>query len=228
MFTMSTARRLTVAFAAGFTLLLPSPVSAESGTTTPTLPPTPTVTVPTVTVPQLQVPSLAPASSTGGSLTVPTITVPTIAVPQLQVPSLTVPQLQVPTLTVPQLQVPSLTVPQLQAPEMPAITAPQGLEVASTPETSAPSRTGRASRGATTSPAAAPQTYGMIAPEVLLEMIKDAQSDQVAELVPPQEATTSTNRLPIGTFAAFGGGATLIGFAVSLLRRRAETRPSAE
>jgi hypothetical protein len=208
MFTMSTARRLTVAFAAGFTLLLPSPVSAESGTTTPTLPPTPTVTVPTVTVPQLQVPSLAPASSTGGSLTVPTITVPTIAVPQLQVPS--------------------LTVPQLQAPEMPAITAPQGLEVASTPETSAPSRTGRASRGATTSPAAAPQTYGLIAPEVLLEMIKDAQSDQVAELVPPQEATTSTNRLPIGTFAAFGGGATLIGFAVSLLRRRAETRPSAE
>ena len=213
MFTMSTARRLTVAFAAGFTLLLPSPVSAESGTTTPTLPPTPTVTVPTVTVPtvtvpQLQVPSLAPASSTGGSLTVPTITVPTIAVPQLQVPS--------------------LTVPQLQAPEMPAITAPQGLEVASTPETSAPSRTGRASRGATTSPAVAPQTYGLIAPEVLLEMIKDAQSDQVAELVPPQEATTSTNRLPIGTFAAFGGGATLIGFAVSLLRRRAETRPSAE
>jgi hypothetical protein len=50
-------------------------------------------------------------------------------------------------------------------------------------------------------------------------MLRVQQVQTAVELVPPQEATTS-NRLPIGTFAAFGGGVVMVSFAMSLLRRR--------
>ena len=214
MFSMTLLRRLGATFAMGFGLLLPSPAFAGSGdTTTPTLPP-----APTLTVPQLQVPVLGSggsASGDSGSLTVPTITVP-----QLQVPTLAVPTLAVPTLTVPQLQVPSLTVPPLVIPALPALAVPQPVEIATTATGSSPRRETRPQNAAPAAASAAtPQVAGLISPEMLLEMLRVQQAQTAVELVPPQEATTS-NRLPIGTFAAFGGGVVMVSFAMSLLRRR--------
>lgn len=211
-------RAALVALVAGLGLwLLPATAFAETGqenTTTVTLPPAPTLTVPVLPVPTLPAPTLpAASSSTGGSLTVPTLTVP-----QLQVPSLAVPTLTVPTLTVPQLQVPSLTVPALQVPEMPALTLPPAEQtgIASVGSTPTRPRTGNGNAAVVQS---VPSQNGLISPEVLLEMLNADAESSVIELTPPQDAT-STNRLPIGTFAAIGGGTALISAALSLLRRR--------
>lgn len=237
---MTFLARLGVAFAAGFALLFPSPVFAGSQeVTTVTLPPAPTLTVPTLSVPQLPV-SGTSGSSTGGSgsltvptiavpqLQVPTISAPQLQVPQLQVPPITVPQLQVPELQVPQLQVPSLTAPPLVAPELPAITVPQSVEITSTPTVSTPRRNRTSQGSAQSAPSnVTPQATGLISPEMLLEMLRVQEDATAVELVAPQEATT-TNRLPIGTFAAFGGGVALVSFALSLLRRRNDERSPAE
>lgn len=212
---MTLLARFGVAFAAGFSLLFPSPASAGSEeVTTVTLPPAPTLSVPTLTTPQLPVPGTSGSSSSGsGSLTVPTITVP---------------QLQVPSISVPQLQVPALTVPPLVVPELPALTVPQTIEVSSTPAATTPRRDRNPQGSSQVAPrVVTPQTSGLISPEMLLEMLRVQQAETAVELVAPQEATT-TNRLPIGTFAAFGGGVALVSFAMSLLRRRNDERSTAE
>jgi hypothetical protein len=218
-----------------------SPATAHAndgeGVTPVTIPSAPSLTVPTLTVPTLVVPQVSPGTSGAsgaGSLTVPTITVPQLQVPTLgspgagtvTVPTITVPQLQVPTLTapsltVPQLQVPSLTVPPLVAPEMPVIVVP---EVAD-PETASTPTSVRRPRGNANSGSSGARTLpqgGLIAPEVLLEMLQNDGSNSGIELTPPQEAT-SARRLPIGTFAAGGGAALLASFALSAVRRRRET-----
>lgn len=224
--------RASVAVAAGFALLLPSPASAGSEeVTTVTLPPAPTLSVPSLTAPTLPTPQLpvpGTSSSASESLTVPTITVPQLQVPTISVPALAVPQLQVPTISVPQLQIPTLTVPPLVAPELPAITVPQPVGVSSTPTASTPRRD-RNPQGSTqvVPNVVTPQVSGLISPEMLLEMLRVQQAETAVELVAPQEATT-TDRLPIGTFAAFGGGVALVSFALSLLRRRNDRRTSVE
>lgn len=218
---MTILARFGVAFAAGFGLLLPSPASAGSEEVTPvTLPPAPTLSVPALTAPQMPVPGAS------GSVTVPTITVPQLQVPSISVPTIAVPQLQVPSISVPQLQVPALTVPPLVVPELPAITVPQQIEVSSTPTTPTPRRDRNPQSSAqTSSNPVTPQVSGLISPEMLLEMLRVQEAETAVELVAPQEATT-TNRLPIGTFAAFGGGVALVSFALSLLRRRNDERPA--
>ena len=236
MFHMTLLGRFGVAFLAGFGLLLPSPASAGSEmVTTVTLPPNPTLTVPTLSVPTLQTPQLpvsgGSSSSGAGTLTVPTIPVPqlqipTVQVPQLQIPTIQVPQLQIPTMSVPQLQIPTLVMPSLVAPDMPTLTVPPVAEIASTPPVSTPRRDRQGSAQATPR-VVTPQVSGLISPEMLLEMLRVQQAETTLELVAPQEATT-TNRLPIGTFAAFGGGVVLVSFALSLLRRRNDLRTSPE
>jgi len=162
-------------------------------------------------VPQLSVPSLG---SPGGSVTVPTITVP-----ELRVPTLSVPQLEVPQLEVPQLQVPSLTVPPLVTPEMPTLVVPQ---VPATSVTSLPTTSPRNKKGSSQGRVQSLPQGGLIAPEVLLDMLRAAESDSVIELTPPQDAT-SARRLPIGTFAVGGAGALVASFVLSAVRRRRET-----
>jgi hypothetical protein len=224
---MTLLRRLGAVLAAGFGLLLPSPAFAESGeVTSSTLPPTQTLTVPTLTVPQLQVPVLG--SDGSGSLTVPTITVPQLQVPSIAVPAISVPTLTVPAITVPQLQVPSLTVPPLVVPELPALTVPQPTEIATTATGSSPRRApSRQNTVPAALPVVTPQVSGLVSPEMLLEMLRVQEAQTSVELVAPQEATTS-DRLPIGTFAAFGGGVALVSFAMSLLRRRNGTARTSE
>jgi hypothetical protein len=226
MFHMTLLGRFGVAFLVGFGLLLPSPASAGSEmVTTVTLPPNPTLTVPTLSVPTLQTPQL-PVSGGSSSSGAGTLTVPTIPVPQLQVPTIQVPQLQIPTMSVPQLQIPTLVMPSLVAPDMPTLTVPPVAEIASTPPVSTPRRDRQGSSQATPR-VVTPQVSGLISPEMLLEMLRVQQAETTLELVAPQEATT-TNRLPIGTFAAFGGGVVLVSFALSLLRRRNDLRTSSE
>jgi len=221
----------------------PSGSSASGGLTVPT------ITVPTITVPPVQAPS---GSSASGGLTVPTITVPTITVPTIQVPSISaptiqvpsisaptiqvpsisvptiqVPTIQVPTITVPAIEVPTITVPPLETPEMPELTVPASVEVASAPAATTPRRQRQPQGTTQAAPAVVvPQVTGLISPEMLLEMLRAQQAESTVELVPPQEAT-STNRLPIGNIAAFGGGMAFVGFVLSVLRRRRETAAAA-
>ncbi|MBU6201284.1 MAG: hypothetical protein KJS90_04705 [Acidobacteria bacterium] len=144
----------------------------------------------------------------------------------MQVPTISVPQLQVPTISVPQLQVPTLTVPPLVAPELPTLTAAQPMAVTANSVQATPRR-GRQDSTRGTSTNVTPQAVGLVSPETLLGMLRVQQENAAVELVAPQEATT-TDRLPIGTFAAFGGGVALVSFALSLLRRREETRSPAD
>jgi len=157
------------------------------------------------------------------TLTVPTLTVPTLGTPQLQVPQLQVPQLQVPQLQVPQLQVPQLQVPQLQVPQLQVPQLPQ-LQVPELPVLAAPS-VGVASPRGTRPSVSAPigqVTVGSMAvvpPEALLETLRALETEEVVEMVPPQEASVD-NRVPVRSFAVIGGGIAMIMFALSLLRRR--------
>lgn len=232
---MASSRLIGAAFivALGFS---PATAHAEGadGVTPVTLPPAPTLTVPTLSVPTLpaaQTPSLSSATTGAGSLTVPTVSVPQLSVPSLgspggsvTVPTITVPELRVPTLSVPQLevpqlQVPSLTVPPLVAPEMPTLVVPQ---VPATSVTSLPATAPRNKNGSTQGRVQSLPQGGLIAPEVLLDMLRAAESDSVIELTPPQDAT-SARRLPIGTFAVGGAGALFASFVFSAARRRRET-----
>lgn len=232
---MASPRLIGAAFvvALGF---FPATAHAEGadGVTPVTLPPAPTLTVPALSVPTLpasQTPSLSSATTGAGSVTVPTITVPELRVPTLSVPSLgssggsvtvptiTVPELRVPTLATPTLSVPSLTVPPLVAPEMPTLVVPQ---VPATSVTSLPTTGPRNTNGSAQGRVQSLPQGGLIAPEVLLDMLRAAESDSVIELTPPQDATSS-RRLPIGTFAVGGAGALFASFVLSAVRRRRET-----
>lgn len=237
---MASPRLIGAAFvvALGF---FPSTAHAEGadGVTPVTLPPAPTLTVPTLSVPTLPAPqtsSLSSPATGSGSLTVPTVsvpqlsvpslgssggsvTVPTITVPELRVPTLAAPTLSVPQLEVPQLSVPSLTVPPLVAPEMPTLVVPQ---VPVTSVTSLPTTGPRDTNGSAQGRVQNLPQGGLIAPEVLLDMLRAAESDSVIELTPPQDAT-SARRLPIGTFALGGAGALFASFVLSAARRRRET-----
>lgn len=215
---MASPRLIGAAFvvALGF---FPATAHAEGadGVTPVTLPPAPTLTVPALSVPTLpapQTPSLSSATTGAGSVTVPTITVPELRVPTLATPTLSVPQLEVP-----QISVPSLTVPPLVAPEMPTLVVPQ---VPATSVTSLPTTGPRNTNGSAQGRVQSLPQGGLIAPEVLLDMLRAAESDSVIELTPPQDATSS-RRLPIGTFAVGGAGALFASFVLSAVRRRRET-----
>lgn len=138
----------------------------------------------------------------------PTTTAPTPALPTTPtLPVPTLPPLPVPTLVMPTL--PPLVMPPLPAPVLPALPGSGG---SGTKSTGTGSSSGTRSTGAATSGASSPQ--------VLLDVLRSGQSPTPIELVAPQEANTSTGRLPVKTFAISGLGAMLLYGAASTARRR--------
>jgi hypothetical protein len=118
--------------------------------------------------------------------------------------------------------VPTLTVPTLGAPQSPTLQTPEFpvLPVPSLPPLTFPSQESTAGRTRTRTAATTPAVLqpNVVDPQVLLNTLQGPEEPTV-ELVAPQEATTD-GRLPTRTIAIVGGGAALVWFALSLLRRR--------
>lgn len=154
--------------------------------------------------------TIAPTPALPTTTTLPVPTLPPLPVPTLVMPTLpplAMPQISVPPLVAPSL--PEMTLPALPAPVLPALPGSGG---SGTKSTGTGSSNGTRSTGAATSGASSPQ--------VLLDVLRSGQSPTPIELVAPQEANTSTGRLPVKTFAISGLGAMLLYGAASTARRR--------
>jgi hypothetical protein len=154
--------------------------------------------------------TVVPAPAVPAMPSLPPLTVPTLVPPSL--PTLSVPTLNVPTLSVPAL--PELTVPSLPAPVLPPLpNSGSGVKASGSGVRSSSGTSGTAGSSGQT-PAS---------PQALLDVLRAGQAEETIELTPPQEANTSTGRLPVKTFAMSGLGAMLLFGAVSAARRRRDT-----